>query len=58
MSVENGEWVIKGLEYDAPGCIHSPVELIAYAHPMSSIDNISAMNIFFIFNLNYEFVYI
>ena len=30
MSIENGEWVIKGLEYDDPGCLHSPRELITY----------------------------
>ena len=30
MSTENGEWYIKGLEYDDPGCLHSPQELIEY----------------------------
>ena len=30
MSVENGEWLIKGLDYDDPECIHTPQELIEY----------------------------
>lgn len=30
MIVENGEWMITGLEYDDPNCIHSPKELIEY----------------------------
>ena len=30
MSTENGAWYIKGLEYDDPGCLHSPRELIEY----------------------------
>ena len=30
MHTENGEWYIKGLEYDDPGCLRSPRELIEH----------------------------
>ena len=37
MSVENGEWIMKGVSWDHPECIHTVDELEKYINDIGSL---------------------
>lgn len=46
MSVENGQWIMYGIDADDPRCIHTPEELAAYVrerYPEADEKAISAL---------------